>query len=405
MSLKWPAFGRLREVAVSGFDRGQSIRGILLSALTAVLCGVWVRAVSAEQKSPPDNVVVSVDAASEAARHIRLATVRRTKTTGRIAATATVEPNADAVAQITTRIPARVVKLIASPGEAVKPGQPLAILSSIELGDAKAEYLKTRSLETITAQNLKREQALYTKQISALKDVLAAKAAHDTALAQYEAARDKLTLLIPAQDLAHLKWSGNASPLSEFPLTSPIAGTLVRRDLVLGEAVNGNRPLMTVIDLDTVWINTSVYESDLAAVKIGDRATVRAVAYPDRSFEGRVSYIGDEVDRRTRTVLARIEVPNRDHLLKPGMFAHTLIEGSGGSRDELVAPESAVFDYQGEKIVFVAAGLNRYEARSVDTGGETVNGVEILAGLRDGEEVVASGGLALKGLLMNRRTK
>jgi cobalt-zinc-cadmium efflux system membrane fusion protein len=386
-------------------DQGQAIRPILVSALIAILCGNCVPAVCAEQEPLPQKPVVTIDAASEAARHIRLAVAHRTRTTGKIAATATIEPDANAVAQVTTRIPGRVVKLIASPGDSVRPGQPLAILSSVELGEAKAEYLKTRSLEAITAQNLKREQDLYAKQISAFKDVLAARAAHDTALAEYEAVREKLTLLISRSELAHLKWSDSAGALSEFPLTSPIAGTLVRRDLVLGEAVASDHPLMTVINLDKVWVNANIYESDLAAVKIGDRAIIQVVAYPARSFEGHTFYIGDEVDRKTRTVLARIEVPNPGHLLKPGMFAHAVIEGSGGSREVVVVPDSAVFTYQDNKIVFIASGPNRYQARLVEVGGETQDGVEILDGLSEGEQVVASGGLALKSLLMNQNSQ
>jgi membrane fusion protein, heavy metal efflux system len=373
-----------------------------------VLIGVvWLNSPSvlAAPQAGTRNLLVMIDPTSEAARHIQVTAAHRTATTGRIAATATVEPDANAIAQITTRIPARVVKLTVSPGETVKPGQPLAILSSVELGQAKAEFLKTRSLEAIAAQNLRREQDLYDKQISALKDVLAARANHDTALAEYEAAREKLTLLIPPYQLAHLNWSGNASPLSEFPLTSPIAGTLVRRDLVLGEAVASDRPLMTVINLDKVWVNTNVYESDVAAVKPGDDAIVRVMAYPDRSFEGHVFYLADEVDRRTRTILARIEVPNPDHLLKPGMFAHSVIEGSGGSRNVVVIPQSAVFDYQAGKVVFVALGSNRYQARSVQIGAESGDGVEILGGLQEDENVVARGGLALKGLLMNQASR
>lgn len=375
----------------------------LLPLMMVVLAGLFrAYPVAAQPAAPVGGAIVSIDAASEAARHIRLAPARLGMTADKVAATATVAPDANAVAQITTRIPARVVKLIASPGETVRPGQPLAILSSVELGDAKAEYLKTRSLEAIAAQNLKREQDLYARQISSLKDVLTARAAHDSALAQFEAAREKLRLLIPSNELTHLTWSGNARPLSEFPLTSPIAGTLVRRDVVLGEAVTADRPLMTVINLDKVWVDTNVFESDLAAVKVGDPATVRVVAYPRRDFAGRLSYIGDEVDLRTRTVLARIEVPNPDHLLKPGMFAHTVIQGSGASRQVVMAPASAVFDYQGGKVVFIAAGPNRYQARLVTVGSETGDAVEILSGLSDGEELVTSGGLALKGLLMNQ---
>lgn len=379
------------------------VRWILLSviglslAVSASVAGVKEKSIS--------NAVLTIDAASEAAHHIRLASAYRTKTAGSVAATASVEPDANGIAQITTRIPARVVKLLASPGDTIKSGQPLAILSSIEMGEAKAEYLKTRSLEAIAAQNLKREKDLYAKQISSLKDLLAARAAHDTAQAQYEAARDKLTLLIPSDQLARVKWSHKTGSLSDFPLTSPIQGTLVRRDLIVGEAVASDRPLMTVINLDKVWVNTNIYESDLSAVQIGDRATIQAVAYPDRNFEGHVFYIADEVDRRTRAVLARIEVPNPNHLLKPGMFAHVLIEGGGGSHEAVAVPASAVFGYQGGKIVFIAVGPNRYQARSVVLGGETASGVEILTGLAQGEKVVTNGGLALKGLLINQGSR
>jgi len=87
------------------------------------------------------------------------------------------------------------------------------------------------------------------------------------------------------------------------------------------------------------------------------------------------------------------------------MFAHTVIEGSGGSREVVIVPETSVFDYQGGKVVFISAGPNRYQARSVEIGGSTGEGIEILAGLQAGEEVVATGGLPLKSLLMNQRSK
>jgi multidrug efflux pump subunit AcrA (membrane-fusion protein) len=79
-----------------------------------------------------------------------------------------------------------------------------------------------------------------------------------------------------------------------------------------------------------------------------------------------------------------------------------VIEGSGGSREVVVVPDSAVFTYQDDRIVFIASGPNRYQARLVEVGGETQDGVEILDGLNEGEQVVASGGLALKSLLMNQ---
>jgi cobalt-zinc-cadmium efflux system membrane fusion protein len=318
------------------------------------------------QDAPPQ--ILKIAAGSEASRQVMLAPVRYKRVAPRINATATIEPDASAVAHITSRIPARVVKLIAEPGQQVKPGEPLAILSSVELGQTKTEYLKARSLESITKLHLKREQELYMKKIAPMKDLLEARAQYDTALAQYKAARETLRLLIPAKDLGTLDWSENGHPISEFPLTSPITGTLVRRDLTIGAMVdrNDHEPL-TVIDLDRIWVLASVFEHDLAALKVGDNADVIVDAYPGKVFTGRVAYIGDEVDRTTRAVLARIEVLNPGHLLKPGMFAHAAID-AGSSREVLVAPDSAIYEIDGQKVAFVAAGPNNFRVCRVNLG-------------------------------------
>jgi len=124
--------------------------------------------------------------------------------------------------------------------------------------------------------------------------------------------------------------------------------------------------------------------------------------FANPKFEGRVFYVSDKADRKTRTVLARIEVPTPGHLLKPGMFAHTLVEDSDSSREVLIVPESAVFGYQDDKVVFVAAGPSRYKTRSVEVGDRSEDNVEIVAELSEGEQVVITGGLALKSLLINK---
>src|SRR5579871_1869735 len=298
---------------------------------------------AAHAEQPAAAPVVAIASNSEAARQIRVVAVRREKVAGRIDATATVEPDARAVAQITTPIPARVVRLIADPGQNVSAGEPLAILSSVELGQAKAQYLKARSLRQIAEQHLQREQDLYAKKIAPLKDLLSARAERDTAVAEYEAAHETLRLLIPASQLEHLSFANNGTPLSEFPLTSPLAGTLVRRNLTVGEAVDREHTLMTVINLEHVWVITNVFEHDLHALQTGAPAWITVSAYPGHRFQGRVFYVGDEVDRKTRTVEARIEVPNPERLLKPGMFAQAEISALGTSREALAVPQSSVF--------------------------------------------------------------
>jgi len=367
---------------------------VLMAAIVAVASSTAVA-------QPATPLSLQIPRSSQAGRDLVIVPIKRETMRQRIPATAIIEPDAGAVAEISSVIPARVTKLIAQPGQYVKPGEPLAILSSVELGAAKTEYLKARSLEAITGQQLKREQELYAKKITPMKDLLEARARHDAALAEFEASREKLRLLITPTDLSTVQWTANGHPLSEFPLVSPIAGTLVKRDLRIGAMVDRGGPApLEVINLERVWVIANIFEHDLAGLRVGDRAEVTVEAYPHRKFDGRVTYIGDEVDLTTRAVRARIEVPNADHVLKPGMFARAAIDADG-AREVVVAPDSAIYEIDGKAVVFVPAGDGRFSVQPVTLGGRGNETVEITAGLKPGDEVVAKGGLALKSLIVN----
>jgi membrane fusion protein, heavy metal efflux system len=367
----------------------------LIAGLAIVLAG-------SVQAQPLEAQLLKIAALSQARRNLVLAPVTHKPVRTQIRATAIIEPDAGAVAEVTSEIPARVVKLIAQPGQHVRPGEPLALMSSVELGQAKTAYLKARSLESITNQHLRREQGLYAKKIAPMKDLLEARAQHDTALGEYKAAREKLRLLIPASEIKTLQWSDNGHPLSQFPLSSPIEGTLVKRDLSLGQMIDrgGSAPI-TIINLERVWIVANVFEHDLADLKTGDEVNVTVDAYSNKVFTGHVTYIGDEVDLATRAVRTRIEVPNPDRLLKPGMFAHATV-AAGSSRVVLVAPESAIYEVEGRPVVFVAAGQDEFAVRPVKLGSHGDGTVEILSGLKQDDLVVAKGGLALKTLVANK---
>jgi membrane fusion protein, heavy metal efflux system len=201
--------------------------------------------VTVPANAQPAPRLLHIAASSKARRELVLTPVVRKPVMARIIATAIIEPNARAVAEVTSQIPARVVKLVARLGQQVRPGEPLAIMSSVELGQAKTEYLKARSLEDITNQHLRRERELYAKKITPMKDLLEARAQHDAALAEYKAARERLRLLIPVSQISKLQWSDNGLPLSEFPLTSPIAGTLVKGNLSIGAMIDRDDPLLS----------------------------------------------------------------------------------------------------------------------------------------------------------------
>jgi cobalt-zinc-cadmium efflux system membrane fusion protein len=373
------------------------------AAMAAIVLSLAAAArVCSEAALPPsaDGVIRLADG-SAAAREIRVTPAARQALTSSITVTATVEADLNRIAHLTARTAARVVKLVADIGQQLKPGDPVAILGSADLGRAKTEYLRARSLEQIARKHLDREQRLYDDKISSQRDVLEARANHDTALANYKAAREALLLLIPRGELERLNWSQNGRSLSEFALTSPIAGTLVRRDLAIGEILKPDEEVATVIDLNDVWVLASVFEHDVGALRPGERATVVVDAYPNERFSGVVSNVGDVVDRATRTVKARIVVANPQHRLKPGMFARVEIASHGRARDTLAVPASAVFQVRGKSVVFVETRQGAYVPHEVRVGETAPDSCEVLSGLREGDRVVSRGGLALKAMLVN----
>lgn len=381
---------RHRGVAVSGG------RIILLALLFAIQPARGYAAPAAQ------GGVLKVALDSDLQHQIVVRPAERQRLRGVIAATAIIEPDANAVAHITTRISGRVVKVIAQLGQQVKAGEPLAVLSSIQLGEAKTNYIKARSLQHIAKQHLDREEALYAKKISAQKDVLQARADYDTARAQYQAARETLKLLIPLEQLGRLDWNASGPPLSEFSLASPIDGTVTKREITVGSMVDSSDEPITVINLGRVWVIANVFEYDLATLRPGASAAIKLDALPDRKFDGEVTYISDSVDPKTRTVQARIVVPNPDRLLKLGMFAHARIESTLGSREVLGVPDEAVFEVGGKKIVFVALGGGRYQPRVVRIGAIGVDLVEVASGLNPGDQIVTRGGLVLKAMMLNQ---
>lgn len=369
---------------------------VLLALLIAIAPAYGLAAPAA------DGAVLKVALDSELQRQIVLKPVERQRLRDVIAATALIEPDANAVAHITSRISGRVVKVIAQLGQHVKAGEPLAILSSIQLGEAKTNFIKARALQQIAKQHVDREEGLYARKIAAQKDVLQARADYETARAQYQAARETLKLLTPGEQLGRLDWNASGPPLSDFSLSSPIEGTVVKRDITVGSMVDSSDEPITVINLDKVWVIANVFEHDVALLRGGALAAISVDAVPERKFDGEVTYVSDSVDPKTRTVQARIEVPNPDRLLKLGMFAHARIESTRGSREVLGVPAEAVFEVSGKKIVFVALGGGRFEPRVVRIGEAGVDLVEVASGLKPGDQVVTRGGLVLKAMMLNQ---
>jgi Cu(I)/Ag(I) efflux system membrane fusion protein len=196
-----------------------------------------------------------------------------------------------------------------------------------------------------------------------------------------------LNLGAPAQLLADIERTRDV-PLA-FTLAAPRDGAVLERNVVDGQRVAAGDVLFRIADHSAVWAMVDVAERDLAAVAEGQPATVRVRSHPDRTFAGKVARVYPHLNAATRTVPVRIELPNADLLLKPGMYAAAEID-TGGGAPVLAVPDSAVIDSGDRQVVIVDKGDGRFEPRAVRLGRRGPGHVEVRDGVTEGEAVVTA---------------
>jgi cobalt-zinc-cadmium efflux system membrane fusion protein len=307
--------------------------------------------------------------------------------------TATIIPNQERIAKVAPRLPGRVASVTVAQGARVKARETLAVLESSELGEARSAYMQAKSEAAVAEAALARVESLVREEIIPQKEHLRAKSDAERARAALRAAEDKLRLLGVSPSVAEKR-----EAFAAYPLTAPFSGTIIERKAVVGELAQADQALFTVADLSTVWLEADVFEKDLAKLGVGLAARIAVTAYPDKSFTGKLVYLGDTMDKATRTVKARIAAPNPDGNLKPGMFATAVLQ-SNSTAQALLVPEQAVTLYQGHPAVFIEAS-GGFTPRAVETGPAVGGKVAIKAGLAPGERIVVAGAYALKARLL-----
>jgi len=315
-----------------------------------------------------------------------------------LSATAAIEINMDRSAKVSPRVAGKAVRIIASQGDRVKAGQALAYLDSVELDQTWADYLKAQGKVELARKNLQREETLFEKKVSPEKDVLKAKQELGEAEADINLAKERFRLLgVDVSQFEITKGKGN-HPL--IPVTTPVGGVVIEKTVTQGEMVNSEKALFTVADLSTLWVVIDVYEKDISRLRLGAGVKVSVTAFPEETFRGKIAYISDVVDEKTRTEKARVTIDNSSGLLKPGMFATVLTEATSGGSERLIAvPEEAVLVDGTKRYVFIQTAPDKFKRREIEAGRTLGNRLEVTSGLREGEMVAVKGSFILKSEL------
>ena len=187
-------------------------------------------------------------------------------------------------------------------------------------------------------------------------------------------------------------------PISrEAVVTAPVTGTITQRQIGVGEYINssatgGNTPVFSIGDLSTVWLVANVREADVAQVQLNDKLDVHVMAYPNRIFEARITYVAPSIDPGTRRLTVRAAIVNTDNILKPEMFANFRIAKSDAAMAPAV-PEDAIIHDGPKERVWVASEDKSIALRSIQTGRRHSGMVEVVDGLTTGETVITSGSI------------
>ncbi len=253
-------------------------------------------------------------------------------------------------------------------GQPVSKGQPLFEVYSPELVSAQREY-------AIAADGVRSLSGAGGEAQSGMKQ-----------LADSSLARLKNWDISEEQVKALAKSSETKRTLT---FRSPVNGIVTEKKAVQGMRFMPGDALYQVADLSAVWVVADVFEQDIGLVKSGAKAKVKISAYPDKTFEGAVTYVYPTLTAATRTVPVRVELANPGALLKPGMFAQ--VELPVAAKGSVVTvPVSAIIDSGTRQIVLIQAREGRYEPREVKLGARSDNYVEVLDGVKNGEPVVVA---------------
>ena len=321
-------------------------------------------------------------------------TVAERPTEGRIVVTATVHQDHHLLAQVVPRVPGRVLQVLVHVGDPVKRGQVLGILDSIDVGEARLTLRQARIQSDLAETEYRRVAPLVEEEVLPRKELARAEAERDKARAAVGTANERLRMLGVNPDGT----PAEGGVASSFPLIAPLSGVVLEKTAIVGELATADRSLFTVSDLSNIWVEGNLSDRQIGLVRIGASAEVTVDAYPGEVFRGKVTYLAGTLDPVTRTLLARVEIANRDLRLKPQMFARMAI-ATGETAPQLTVPAAAVILVQGEPSVFVADS-GGFSPRPVEPGDAIGDRVAIRRGLAVGDRIAVSNVFDLKAKLL-----
>ena len=254
---------------------------------------------------------------------------------------------------------------------------------------------KLEEKEALT--DMQREQSLYDNRSLLRRDLQLAEAESVREVQHLNTLKQRLVLMgLSAKQVEEIMETSRI--VSILPIKTRVSGTVTFIDTSVGEMIEHDKHILTITDLSQVAVIADLPEVDLADIKVGRAIRVKVPSYPDKVFSARVEHVSDSVNPETHTVAVRAALDNAARKFKINMTADIFLDAP--PRAVLACPKDALRSYEKGKIVFVKDG-NQFREREVELGADVENYYEVVSGLKEGEQVVTQGSLALKSELMH----
>ncbi|SDA15294.1 membrane fusion protein, Cu(I)/Ag(I) efflux system [Nitrosospira sp. Nsp18] len=322
------------------------------------------------EESPSGNSAVKISTEKIQKLGVRTEIVALRELTRTVRAVATVQADERRLYTVAPKFEGWIQRLyVNTTGQAVKKGEALMDVYSPELITAQHEYLIARKgMQSVEGSGPEVRAGMRRLSENALQR-----------LRNWD---------ISDSDLQTLQEEGRIKRF--ITLRSPASGTVIEKSAIQGNRFTPGEVLYQITDLSKVWMLADVFEQDLGLVQRGQGVTITLDAYPDKVFNGKVTFIYPTVTPETRTAKIRIELPNAQGLLKPAMYGRVEFASSRSKNKVLAVPDSAVLDSGIRRLVLVDLGEGRFEPRALKLGIRADGYAEVLGGLKAGETVVVS---------------
>jgi len=301
--------------------------------------------------------------------------------------------NPDRLAHIVPRVAGVVREVKKNIGDHVRTGEVMAVLESRELADMKSAYLAAKERVALAKVNFQREERLWKKKVSAEQEYLAAKQALAEERIELRSAEQKLHALGFSEEyLAQLPNHPDIT-FTLYDIIAPFDGTVIEKHITMGEVLKDDDRAFVIADLNTVWVDLSIYQKDLPSVDLNQPVVISA-GPGIQDVSGKIYYITPVVDEKTRTATARVVLPNTDGRWKPGLF----VTGRVITKEievPILVPKTAIETMKEQSVVFIKTE-NGFKPQPVLLGRANETTIEILSGLRAGQRYVRKNGFTIK---------